>query len=111
TLLTRDVQMGGNLYTEEIQKQMGLSSLEAESMKMLARETGNSVLLEVLAKVNETITQEIRRSLDFYNSTASEDRITSIYLSGGCSKVHNLLDIVGDRLRLPVEMINPFAKL
>src|SRR6185369_16852980 len=32
TLFTRDVQMGGNLYTEEIQKQMGLSSPEAESM-------------------------------------------------------------------------------
>jgi len=111
TLFTRDVQMGGNLYTEEIQKQMGLSSPEAESMKMLARETGNSVLLEVLAKVNETITQEIRRSLDFYNSTASEDRITRIFMSGGCSKMHNLLEIVGDRLGLPVEMIKPFAKL
>ena len=30
TLFTRDVQMGGNLYTEEIQKQMGVSSEEAE---------------------------------------------------------------------------------
>lgn len=111
TLFTRDVQMGGNLYTEEIQKQMGLSGPEAESMKMLARETGNGVLLEVLGKVNETITQEIRRSLDFYNSTASEDRITRIFMSGGCSKVYNLLEVVSERLGLPVEMINPFARL
>lgn len=111
TLFTRDVQMGGNLYSEEIQKQMGLSSAEAESMKMLARETGNSELLGVLAKVNETITQEVRRSLDFYNSTASEERISRIFLSGGCSKVCNLLEAIGEKLALPVEMINPFAKL
>jgi type IV pilus assembly protein PilM len=111
TLFTRDVQMGGNLYTEEIQKQMGLSSTEAESMKLLAGETGNSQLLEIIAKVNETITQEIRRSLDFYNSTANEDRITRIFMSGGCSKVCNLLEAVNEKLGFPVEMIRPFAKL
>ena len=111
TLFTRDVQMGGNLYTEEIQKQMGLSSVDAESMKMLAIETDNSTLLEILAKVNESITQEIRRSLDFYNSTANEDRITRIYVSGGSSKVCSLLETIGEKIGLPVEVINPFAKL
>ena len=111
TLFTRDVQMGGNLYTEEIQKQLGLSSIEAESMKMLAHEAGNNALFGVIAKANETITQEIRRSLDFYNSTANEDRITQIYLSGGCSKVFNLSNTIHEKIGLPVENINPFAQL
>ncbi len=111
TLFTRDVQMGGNLYSEEIQKQMGLSSSEAESMKLLANKAGNNALLEVLDKVNETITQEIRRSLDFYNSTASDERITRIFLSGGCSKVYNLLEVINEKLGVPVEMINPFARI
>lgn len=111
TLFTRDVQMGGNLYTEEIQKQMGLSSTEAESMKMLAMDTGNNALLEILVKVNESITQEIRRSLDFYNSTANDDRITRIFVSGGSSKVYSLLEAINEKLGLPVEMINPFARL
>lgn len=111
TLFTRDVQMGGILYTEEIQKQMGLSGSEAESTKMLAHESDNSVLLDVIDKVSETITQEIHRSLDFYNTTANDDRITRIYLSGGCSKVYNLIDTISEKMGLPVEMINPFAKL
>jgi type IV pilus assembly protein PilM len=111
TLFTRDVQMGGNLYTEEIQKQMGLSSSEAESIKTLANETRNSTLLEVLAKVNETITQEIRRSLDFYNSTANDDRITKIFISGGGSKCYLLVDSISEKTGLPVERINPFSKL
>lgn len=111
TLLTRDVQMGGNLYTEEIQKQMGLGSAEAESAKLLAHEAQNSALLDVLGKVNDTLTQEIRRSLDFYNSTANEERITKIFVSGGCSKVYRLNETVSEKLSLPVEIINPFAKL
>jgi type IV pilus assembly protein PilM len=111
TLFTRDVQMGGNLYTEEIQKQMGLSSIEAESLKTLAHEAGNNSLLEVLGKVNETITQEIRRSLDFYNSTANEDRITNILVSGGGSKVYKLVDSISEKMGLPVDVLNPFAKL
>ena len=111
TLFTRDVQMGGNLYTEEIQKQMGLSSTVAESIKTLAYESRNSSLLDVLSKVNETITQEIRRSLDFYNSTANEDRISKIFVSGGGSKVCNLVELINEKTGLSVEFINPFAKL
>jgi type IV pilus assembly protein PilM len=111
SLFTRDVQMGGNLYTEEIQKQLGVSGTEAESVKILASETKNSELIEVLTKVNETITQEIRRSLDFYNSTASEDRITKIFVSGGTSKGYNFINSISERVGLPVEQINPFAKL
>jgi type IV pilus assembly protein PilM len=111
SLFTRDVQMGGNLYTEEIQKQLGVSSFDAESMKILAVEANNNDLLEVLIKVNETITQEIRRSLDFYNSTASDDRITKVFVSGGSSKGYKFIESVSDKVGIPVEFINPFAKL
>jgi type IV pilus assembly protein PilM len=111
SLFTRDVQMGGNLYTEEIQKQLGVSGTEAETMKVLATEANNASLLEVLSKVNETITQEIRRSLDFYNSTASDDRITRVFVSGGGSKGYMLINSISEKVGMPVEMINPFAKL
>jgi type IV pilus assembly protein PilM len=111
TLFTRDVQMGGNLYTEEIQKQIGLSSQEAETGKLLVQETNNEAIKNVILKVNDILTQEIRRSLDFYNSTANEDRISAVYVSGGCSKVFNLINSISERTGLSVKTINPFAKL
>lgn len=111
TLFTRDVQMGGNLYSEEIQKQLGLSSDDAEIGKLLACESDNESLRNVILKVNETITQEIRRSLDFYNSTANDDRISGVFVSGGCSKVYKLIEAISERIGLPVEKLNPFAKL
>ncbi|MEI6826200.1 MAG: type IV pilus assembly protein PilM [Desulfuromonadales bacterium] len=111
TLFTRDVQMGGNLYTEEIQKQIGISREDAEMGKLLAIETANKPLLNVISKVNETITQEIRRSLDFYNSTASESRISGVFICGGCSKIFKLIDTISEKIGLPVEKLNPFAKI
>ncbi|MBT1070451.1 type IV pilus biogenesis protein PilM [Pelotalea chapellei] len=111
TLFTRDVQMGGNLYTDEIQKQLGISSVEAESIKLLVQETNNHVLMDVIDKVNESMTQEIRRSLDFFNSTANDDRVMKIVLSGGCSKTYNFQAAVKEKLGLSVEVSNPFAKL
>ncbi|MHB8057958.1 MAG: type IV pilus biogenesis protein PilM [Desulfuromonadaceae bacterium] len=111
TLFTRDVQMGGNLYSEEIQKQIGLSSEDAEIAKILVNESTDEHLLNVILKVNETISQEIRRSFDFYNSTANDDRVTGVFVSGGCSKGYNLIATIAEKTGLPVERLNPFAKL
>ncbi len=111
TLFSRDVQMGGNLYTEEIQKQIGLSREEAESAKLLAPGATNNQLNNIILKVNETITQEIRRSLDFYNSTANDGKISGLYISGGCSKVYRLIETISEKIGLPTEKLNPFAKI
>ncbi|WP_136526618.1 type IV pilus biogenesis protein PilM [Geomonas ferrireducens] len=111
SLFTRDVQMGGNLYTEEIQKQFGVSSSEAEEMKLGAAEAADPRLKEVLQRVNDTIALEMRRSLDFYNSTAGEERITKVFLSGGGAKTLQLVEAVQQRLSLPVELMNPLVKI
>lgn len=111
SLFTRDVQMGGNLYTEEIQKQFSLSSEEAEMMKVAAAGSDDPRLKEVLSRVNETLANEMRRSLDFYNSTAGEERISRVYLSGGGAKTAHLVDAVQQRLALPVEILDPLARV
>ena len=111
SLFARDVQMGGGLYNEEIQRQMGLSSEDAESLKVLAGNISNDNLLRIIAKVNENIVQEIRRSLEYFQSSSNEDKIKKIIFSGGCAKAYGLRDAVEERLGLPVELLNPFAKI
>ncbi|QOX78677.1 type IV pilus assembly protein PilM [Trichlorobacter lovleyi] len=112
SLFTRDVQMGGNQYTEEIQKQLGVSAQEAETMKMLAAEQQGGPLADVIGRVNDSLAQEIRRSVDFYNSTASgEERITCVSMCGGCSKMAGLKDAVSAKLGMDVELLNPFERI
>ena len=110
TLFTRDVQIGGNNYTEEIQKQMGVSDSEAESLKLEAQESCSDALAEIIRKINDSLAQEIRRSLDFYNSTANA-KVAKVFISGGASKTYNLVGVIEEKLGLSVESINPFAKL
>jgi type IV pilus assembly protein PilM len=111
SLFTRDVQMGGNLYTEEIQKQFGINSEDAELKKLTAAGSDDARLKDILQRVNDTISLEMRRSLDFYNSTAGEGRIAKVYLSGGAAKTVMLMEAVQQRLSLPVELLNPFLRV
>jgi type IV pilus assembly protein PilM len=111
SLFTRDVQIGGNLYTEEIQKQFGVNSEDAERMKLAASEADDKRLLDVISRVNDTLSLEMRRSLDFYNSTAGEGKISKVYLSGGGAKTLMLLESAQLKLNLPIEILDPFIKV
>lgn len=111
SLFTRDVQMGGNLYTEEIQRQFSLNSQDAERCKLTGDYPDAERLRDTISRMNETIAQEIQRSLDFYNSTAEENKISRIYLSGGGSKVSMLSETLAHRLGLPVELLNPLKNI
>ena len=111
SLFTRDVQMGGSVYTDEIQKQFGVSSEEAERIKISGECPDLVRLQDIMSRLNETLALEMRRSLDFYNSTANEGKIGKVYLSGGAAKTAMLADAVGQRLSVPVEVLNPFLKI
>jgi type IV pilus assembly protein PilM len=111
SLFTRDVQMGGNLYTEEIQRQFSLSSQDAEKCKVTGNYSDKERLSDTISRINDTLSLEIHRSLDFYNSSAEEQKISKIYLSGGGAKISMLSESLSQRLGLPVELLNPLQKI
>ncbi len=119
TTFTRDISLGGNMYTEEIQKQLDVSYEEAEILKS-GGELGDtsdadSVIPEeverVIYGVSENVASEIQRSLDFYTTTNSEGYISKIYISGGTAKIPSLYRIIEQKLGVPVEIINPFKNI
>jgi type IV pilus assembly protein PilM len=116
TSFTRDINMGGQMLTEEIQKQFNVSFEEAEHYK-----TGgdgnfsNSSIAREVAKlserVSETLVTEIQRSLDFFAATTINADISRIYLSGGASQLPHLVRSLERRLEVPVEYVNPFKNI
>jgi type IV pilus assembly protein PilM len=117
TSFTRDISMGGNQFTEEIQKQLNVSYDEAEAYK-LGGERGvdaDSVIPQeverVIQSVSEAMAGEIHRSLDFYLATSSEGRMSRIYLSGGTAKVPALARTIEQRVGVPVELLDPFRNI
>ncbi len=79
TIFTRDVTIGGNQFTEEIQKQLNVSYEEAEALKIGGGRSDPDAVVpqeveRVMAGVAEQVAGEIQRSLDFYAGTAADSQ-------------------------------------
>ena len=113
SIFNRDIAVGGNQYTDAIQKDLNLSFDQAETLKRGGRVEGAAVenLGPILQAVSESIALEIQKTFDFFKATSSEDRIDRIFLSGGTSKVHGLRDLLADRFDAGVEIMNPFNNI
>ncbi len=112
-LFTRDVSVGGNQYTDSLQKELDLSFEDAERVKMGKNVPGISdeARLPVLRSVSEIIILEIQKTFDFFRATAAGEHIQKIYLAGGSAKVTGLLDLLKQEFSIPVEELNPFRKI
>jgi type IV pilus assembly protein PilM len=110
SIFNRDIAVGGNQYTDAIQKDLNLSFEQAEALKRGQRVDGAAPenLHPILQSVSENIALEIQKTFDFFKATSSEDRIDRIMLSGGTSKVNGLRDLLADRFEASVELLNPF---
>ena len=113
SVFNRDIAVGGNQYTDAIQKDLNLSFEQAEALKQGEQVDGASPdsLVSIFQAVSENITTEIQRTFDFFRATSQDDRVDQIYLSGGAAKVHGLRDLLRDRLDAPVELLNPFLNV
>jgi type IV pilus assembly protein PilM len=110
SVFNRDIAVGGNQYTDAIQKDLNLSFDQAETLKRGGRVDGAAPesLPPILQAVSENIALEIQKTFDFFKATSSEDRIDQIYLSGGTAKIPGLQELLADRFETPVEVLNPF---
>jgi type IV pilus assembly protein PilM len=115
TTFTRDITMGGNAFTEEIQKQLNISYDEAEALKVGGQGETDAVVPQeverVIQGVAEQLGGEIQRSLDFYASTAADGKITRAYLSGGTARIPALFKTIEARAGVEVEILNPFKNV
>jgi type IV pilus assembly protein PilM len=113
SLFTRDISIGGNLYTEEIQKELSVNFEEAENLKLGGTSEKGSphVIDKISNKVSSNIALEIAKSLDFFTATFPEEKVARLYLSGGCVKAARLGEIVHERVNIPVSTLNPFANI
>lgn len=107
SVFTRDIFLGSNQITEELQKQFSVSFEEAEALKI--GEGIDSVdyggAEDIIRKGCENIASEIQKTLDFYNSTTYES-VNKIYLSGGCAKAVSFKAIIEEKSNIPTEIID-----
>ena len=110
SVFTRDISMGGNAYTEAVQKELDLPFDSAEQLKKGIPVDGATFeeAQPVLHAVTENVLLEIQKTFDFFKASASTDHIDRIMLSGGASRVDGFHQMVQERLNTPVEDFDPF---
>lgn len=113
SLFTRDISMGGNAFTEAIQKELGLPFESAERVKKGEPVDGiePADVAPILRTITENVLLEIQKTFDFFKATASSDRIDRVLVSGGTSRVDGFAGRLSDRFGTPVELFDPFRKI
>jgi type IV pilus assembly protein PilM len=114
---TRDINTGGNQYTEEIQKALSISFEEAERIKIggSSSDGGQEVVPheveQAIRSVTEAVVGEISRSLDFFTATSSDANISKVLISGGGSRMAGFDSVFAERTGLKVEVMNPLSRM
>lgn len=114
---TRDITVGGNQYTEEIQRALSLDFRDAERIKLGesedsgTREVVPQEIDQAVRHVTEEVVDEIGRSLDFFSATSADSHIERIVLCGGGAKVAGLDEAFAARTGFKVERMDPLARM
>lgn len=116
SVFTRDATFGGNQYTSLLQKELGLTFEQAESVKRgMPLPEGAEVrdVGPIMDTVSDILALEIQKTMDFYRATVEdgESAVQKILVSGGGSKLTGLVEFLGRRFEVPVELFDPFRKI
>lgn len=137
----RDIAVGMNQFTAELQRQFMLDPFDAEEvLRRVSRLNGNGGaheqdlglaewseegeagaelrdaatdprVLEVIGQVSEKIITEIRKTFDFYQTQAARDHFDAIFLAGGGAHITDLSTRLEERLGWPVEQFDPMRRV
>lgn len=113
SIFWRDISFGGNIYTDAIQKDLGVDYDTAELLKRGESVEGYDFerVIPILQSVTNDLGIEVQKTFDFFKATTSAEKINRIMLTGGGSKILNLDTYLAERFEAPVESLNPFQNI
>jgi len=107
-LLVRDVPVGGNQYTDILQKELQLSFQEAEDLK-LGRHGGQEVEMvqPLLQSITDMLIMELQKTFDFFRETYPLEKISKVYICGGTARTRGLSEKIQETFEYPTEILDP----
>ena len=113
TRFVRILPSGGRDVTLAIARALGVEDEVAERLKkgedLEAAPPREEVNRAALARASSFV-DEIRSSLEFYTAQAQGSRIGRVLVTGGGSKLEGLLDLLVERIPVPVERGHVFER-
>ena len=116
----RTLAIAGNTITQQISKEFGVSLKEAEDLKRRhgfvalggAYEDPDSEVAAIISKIIRNVMTrlhgEINRSINLYRAQQKGRKPEKLYLAGGSSVMTYTPRFFSEKLKIPVEYLNPF---
>ena len=111
---TRDIALGGDHFTKEIQKRVGVTFERAERLKIGEKNLNDAqdlIVKDILKTAKKSLTNEILQAINFYHSTFEGKGISKIVLSGGTALMNGLSQYIEETLNIPTSIMNVFEHL
>jgi len=112
-MFTKEMNIGGVMITEEIQRQMGVNYFEAEELKIKGDGNGNlpEEIIQIIDDVVEAFYSEIKKTIDFYVSSTSDESLVGCLMTGGGILIPGLIEGLEALLGVEVGVLNPFEAI
>ena len=112
-LFTRDVGVGGNQYTDFLQKEFHLGFSQAQALKHGDVSEGISPeeARHIIESVTEIICLEIQKTFDFFKTTSTVDHIDKMLVSGGAAHTPGLIEALGRKFEIETEQFDSFKNI
>jgi len=106
---SKEIQTGGMMITEEIQRRMGLNFYEAEDLKSNVDGSGNlpEEIIEIIEDISDILFSEIKKTMDFYVVSTSDESLVSCHITGGGVLSKGIQQGIESLLDVPVSLLNP----
>jgi len=108
-ILTRDIPFGSRRIREDLQREKGLTSDQAEEV-VQGREGVDDLERFVDASADE-VAVGIERASAFLMTRDSGGGLGKIFLSGGGARIPGMPDALSDRMGVETEILNPFQRV
>jgi type IV pilus assembly protein PilM len=122
-IFSRSIPVAGNAATQELMKEFDVGYEEAEELKHqhgfvalggVYAGPENKVADRVSRIVRGVVTRlhaEVSRSINFYRSQQGGNPPSRVFLAGGSSVLPHMDTFFREKLKVPVEALNPFANI
>jgi type IV pilus assembly protein PilM len=107
-LYAREQAFGGFQLTQDIMRNYGMSTEEAEAAKRSGSLPENYEH-ELLRPFMDSLGLEVSRALQFFFTSTQFNQVDQIVLAGGCAVVPGLEQIVAGRTQVATQVANPFV--
>ena len=109
-IYSRDNPYGGRQLIDNISQKYGIQTEEA-SNALRKNQLASSFKKEVLKPFVKTLMQEVLRTMQFFYSSSTHNKIDQLLITGGCAQIGNIDSFIEKRTEVPTSVLNPFASV